>query len=366
MESSSSDNQKRPVPLLTRENHEFWFRQMTNLLIGKDAAWVINEKWPAPSLNLSDQFTLETTTPQSGTSTSTSTPPATDPPLRPQPSQHSVQFIKANATATYWICQCLSYTDNNLIQSCERAKDAWKILQNKYTKKLQTSSRQYQQQYASYKMEEGTSIDEGWDELMTMARRITAIDPELKELYTEKRVVQQLLSALPDRYSQVRYTLDIIGKKEPEEILSVLYEEEARDSPEIAMGARFGNQEKRACLLCDETTHYIKDCPILPAAKKLRKQQSKKGLDTHKRRSPPRRRPSPAAEDLKAMVKQLALEVSKLKRPSGRKGKAYPAEEASSPELETSPSSNSPSEGEEYETAEAAAEAQRKLPQVNH
>ena len=84
-------------------------------------------------------------------------------------------------------------------------------------------------------MEEDTSIDEGWTFLTSMARKISAIDEDSKSSFQERHRVQQLLSALPDRFSSVKDSLDIAGQTDPDRILSVLYEKEAVFNRDTAM-----------------------------------------------------------------------------------------------------------------------------------
>ena len=133
MDSYTSDI-KKPVPLLTRGNHDEWFEDMTNWLISKDVGWVIKDDIEGIS------------TPESSTTSQTS--------------QHSPTYAKANATALYWMGLCITRDDKAHIREFKKAKDAWESLEKKYRRRLGVTARHYQLQYATYRMEEDTQVDE--------------------------------------------------------------------------------------------------------------------------------------------------------------------------------------------------------------
>ena len=350
MESSTSQP-KQPVPTLTRENHELWFRQMKRWIESKELGWVVFEE---------DQVE----TPQSDTATSTLS--------GLEHSRHGPKYRKDNQSALYWIGLCISYEDEEFTSEHESARDVWRTLERRYQKKLQVTARQYQAQYNTYQMEDSESIQSAWSHLTSLSRRITAIDPGSKGQFTPNRRVQQLLGALPTKFSGIRDAIDTQGKTDHEEILQLLQERESMmENSETAMFAARGHQSSgipSKCQLCDGT-HWMKDCPGLSAARQAAKSKVPISNRIEKKRTSPqrcRRRSSPDKEDLRSMVKKLSLEMAEMKKSLEKqtKKKAYYKAHAAEEALSKSPSPElrGPSEDEEVETAGPAADAKGKLP----
>lgn len=134
---------KRPVPVLTRENHQMWFRQMRRYLASKKCLWVLEPL-------------SETATPLSSFGSTPQTLPM------PTPSRHSSQYDEANGTATYTITLCLSEDDEEMVAEKFHAKDIWAALEEKY-RETTASGRKVAQQYFNFKMAEGMSVRQSMD-----------------------------------------------------------------------------------------------------------------------------------------------------------------------------------------------------------
>lgn len=251
----------------------------------------------------------------------------------------------------------------------EQAREVWKLLQNKYTRRLKAAGRELVQKFVLYKMGNDTTIDQAWSYLSDLGREISVTHPGKGYEKSEERI-QQLLSALPREYRFVRQTIDA-SEMDTDEILLRLKEEErimAQDNDkDVALAATQGRrpQYQRSgdtrsnCLLCDSPDHRVSHCSFLRDAQKLVKSKLER---VQGKRSASRRNSSPN-KDLRSLVKQLSIEVEALKKGSKRnKAKAFVSKD---PDQSQSLSSGSelPSDQEEVdEIAQAARNARGKLP----
>ena len=131
MNFDDSFAKRRPVPVLTRENSDQWFTLMERWLMGEDLYYVVNTHVP--------------TTPASNITS----------PL----GSIGVGNQRENAKTLYWLTICISADDQEYISDKTDAKSAWDALKSKYKEKLQTTGRQYLQEFIGYKMAPGTSVD---------------------------------------------------------------------------------------------------------------------------------------------------------------------------------------------------------------
>ena len=109
METTTPDdngfNKRRPVPILTRENQEVWFRLMKIWLIG-DGLWT----------------------------------GITEPTLTLMPANFDVA---KDARAQYHLVICIGPEDRERTADLTTAKDIWTSLWKKYKNKLKFTGRQY-------------------------------------------------------------------------------------------------------------------------------------------------------------------------------------------------------------------------------
>lgn len=81
--------------------------------------------------------------------------------------------------------------------------------------------------FISYRIEPGTTIEEAWAKLQALARKAVAFNPSVTGLTTKKERFSRLLRALPEEYSLVRISIDA-SKLSIETGLAMLQEEEFR------------------------------------------------------------------------------------------------------------------------------------------
>ncbi|KAK3612800.1 hypothetical protein LTR22_028456, partial [Elasticomyces elasticus] len=108
------------IPILPRENHQAWFRQIRFKLLEKDVYWTLELVAGTPTL-----------TPESSTTE----------PFLFQPYNSASFSTKANASAMSTIVGALSHEDQEYTEEFDRAKEVWEALQRKYQKRLQVTVR---------------------------------------------------------------------------------------------------------------------------------------------------------------------------------------------------------------------------------
>ena len=130
-------SRRRPVAILTRDNHDNWFRLMKQWLTAEDLWAVTNPEGPG----ITTPAFSGLTTPAGG-------------------SMFSPPLAKLDAKAQYWISICIGEDDQEYTAELETAKAVYTKLQNKYKEKLQTTNRQYMVDLINYKKLADKTIDE--------------------------------------------------------------------------------------------------------------------------------------------------------------------------------------------------------------
>jgi gag-polypeptide of LTR copia-type len=169
---------RRPVDILTRENHEQWFPRLQNFLIGKGIWWAIESNVEGRK-----------------------------------------GFEQANGMACYLIDICTGEDDEALLANHPgSARTQWNALKRKYEDKRPMTIRTRFQEFYNFQMQADETIAGAHTKLLCMARKIKHLVPDSASLMSNKWVFQQLLSALPKVYAAVRDTIDAGGIREGEEI----------------------------------------------------------------------------------------------------------------------------------------------------
>ena len=339
--------QKRPVPILGRENHKRWFQAMEDWLFGKDLFRTIQEQ----------QYETPSSTSEDGAKAG---------------KRLSSSWARTDAQARYWIRQCISEDDQEIVGDEITAKGIWDTLKKKYAQNLKVSLQQLEIQFLTYQMDDTTTIDNAWSHLAKLGRAIKAGDNDTSYHKPEKRL-KQLLNALPAKYMPIRQTVRAQDGEDYDAILLMLKEEEMTiQGQESAIAARdSGRSRGKAttanCHLCDEKGHWMKDCPHLSKAKaQLKEQKSARRRSLPK--SPPRssegfgkpkRSTSPEMRQILQKLEAMSTEISALKRKQGR-SKAFQAKDQTDRESDSPPLSPGKSDSE-VELAGSAAVARGKL-----
>ena len=314
-ENSEMFGRRRPVPTLTRENHETWFRMMEFHLKGEGIWSVIKE-----SDSTADSWE------------------------------------RNDAKAQYAIEICIGEMDRRSTQKIDTARERWNALKKQYTENLPSQGRRYLQEYISFRMEDGQSIQDAWTILLTLSQKVASTQPTMAAAMNMPQVFQQLLAALPEGYSVVRDSIDtakILTTTEVESNLLRLQEKEhqLQENVQSAMIAQrwknFEKYEKRR----EERTRRDPS----PRRQSSHSHQKRRVEDKTSRRdkTPPRQKANVSCYicDGQHFMRDCLLfkEVRKLrdahkdKRNRQKRERAHRTEEDSSSQSQSAPSSPSSS-----------------------
>ena len=190
---------KRPVPILTQDNHERWFKLLERYFKG-EGIWAAIIGAP-----MTDGEGLE----------------------------------KADAKAQYTIDICIGDMDRERVDACQNAKEMWDVLRKKYDDKRPSVGRQYLHELVTYRMPEDGNIQDAWTDIQRLARMVKTINPAMKDAFNQTQMFQQLLASLPSTYDAIRDAIDGQGEKDVDILLQRLLEKESSlKNSEKAFAAR--------------------------------------------------------------------------------------------------------------------------------
>ena len=164
---------KRVVSILTRENHERWFKLLKNWFVDQKLWCVVDLenvsfKNFAKDVFFSKSYDVDLLF------------------LKKKKKQINL-IIKANAKAKYQIVLCINDNDEKLIFENKKAKVKWIKLVKKYKKKLKTYDRQYLENLINYKKFANVNIESIWIEIIKLSRKIVEMKLDMKIFKTQKR-----------------------------------------------------------------------------------------------------------------------------------------------------------------------------------
>ncbi|KAL8825609.1 MAG: hypothetical protein Q9191_004314 [Dirinaria sp. TL-2023a] len=250
MKDEGFNKLKRPVPILTRENKDMWFRMMKQRLTYKGLIGQVEDAIP-------------------------------------------IEDSAKNFGVMYTLNLCISIDDQEDLSETTTAKEMWIALVKKYEQKMPSMSRHYVQQYYTYKKPKDKTIDDAWGEIRELSRKAASLSSENNILCELGQCMQQLLASLGPEYKGVIDTIDNTGDltDKIEIILLRLREKEHQlkedNENETGMcaknrgnnnrqqksksyssrrrGSTSSNEScskspKRRCYLCNGP-HGLKDCP---------------------------------------------------------------------------------------------------------
>ena len=213
-------------------------------------------------------------------------------------------FRKRDNKALSIICLAIEADLKIYVRSAKSSKEAWDALENTFEEKTLSKIIQYRRKLYSVKLKEKQSMTEHVNHVKTLSEHLEALEDPVRE----RDLVIVLLSSLPEEYNNLITTLETLD----EEKLTWVYvrdrviceydrkqkqsdhepSKEIEKEPHDALlcgacckkGGKFSkndnnknnnnNQTKFPCHYCQETGHYIKDCP-----KKKKDQENKENED---------------------------------------------------------------------------------------
>ncbi|APA08605.1 hypothetical protein sscle_04g033750 [Sclerotinia sclerotiorum 1980 UF-70] len=243
------------------------------------------------------------------------------------------KMVKAQSGAERFVIQNIGDMDNDLIEEIPEFSDKWKKLKNKYTRITPQDIRNKMGRLTTFKLQPGTSIEDGWIEIYTLRKQVVEGDEKQKDLLTKDVVLEYFIAGLPDRFDVTIEAIDaqVLTFEQKFDRLRAVDENatlrKASKTREVdqdgdttmAMVAyqgrdrgrnrRYSNDKQRPrstssnrslkCYTCDTNGHIARDCPLRGEIAKLL--AKKKGLPppTSGRKSPNWRSsdsPSPSRE----------------------------------------------------------------------
>ena len=323
-DTATKSHPRRAVEVLTRQNHERWFRLMKQWLIG-EGLWLVVDPENAP-----DPPATPASTPSSSVTGITEVT---------QPESYGrdltalgltrTEAPKLDARAQYQIVNCIDEDDEEMIAEETRARGIWINLLKKYKKNLKTVGRQYLVDLINYKKPADMNIESAYTEITKMSRKVAELQPDMKAVALPARRFQTLLKSLPEEYETLRDAIDAQTDPDIDVSLQKLQEKEAQlqaKDKEMAMWAKDNNRKDgydyrqcsayripqrrrsassncsdrhsvrnrredsvksepkdRGCFLCDGR-HRIKDYELLRKLRKLAKTFTRKDIKLGKQK----------------------------------------------------------------------------------
>ncbi|KAL8643087.1 MAG: hypothetical protein Q9228_000267 [Teloschistes exilis] len=152
---------------------------------------------------------------------------------------------KPNAKARHYIMMYIDEDDQDIVMFEEDAKNIWNKLKDKYKERLQTTNRQFVQDYMTNTKPVDKTIREAWLEIIKLARKVHNYQPELEKLVTKEYRFQILLRSLPGEYIVIRDTLDAQVNLHTDIALQKLEEKEAQLHKDTETGMWAGQKDRR-------------------------------------------------------------------------------------------------------------------------
>jgi len=329
--SSPSDKEMsrhRKVAILSEGNSDAWFRQMRDWLEGEGLFWVIETATPWSSTG---------STPDLGRTTKGIDNLSLDDPP-PGGTSNLATFKRWDAKTRYTIRLSLNEFDLERVEDAQTARDIWVSLQEKYKAISADTGRQYLTELVTYKMGSETTIDQAWQAISKLAKKVVEQRPSLKQISSTSERLAILLGALPDEYQAHRAGIDARGNVDAEEALKILNKAQSTLHPEMGLFAKrptsgWKNKEtapkaqspiqkdSQSCFMCKGRDHQMKNCPYAKVA--VQAATEKRRGDTSSRRSS--NKLESKFTQLEATIDSLVKELREVKAKQ-RSKKAYAAE----------------------------------------
>lgn len=299
------------MPVLTRQNHERFFKQLKLYFDGESIGYVLDqtefeyaafqrEGGVTPNTDDSIEDISKTMGDLSASGIQGSSKgkgKEKEQPYWTWNVEKRKEYKAASAKVLYTLSICIDEMDNEYIEDFNTATEKWEALKSKYGKIRPQAQREHVNKLTSFTLEDGMTIEDAWTKIKELRRRVVDANPALKPAFPESQLFELLLAGLPDGYSVTRATLDAQTNLSVQDKLYILQKQEDQLAVvEKAMLAR-GNdkwkskQKRQArtssgsdsgsdhfvprCYLCDGP-HIAGKCKYLRRARSF----TKKHLET--------------------------------------------------------------------------------------
>lgn len=282
-------NESWQIPILTRENHETWFRRYKVKLNGKSVFYVVGK-------SMQDHCKVATV----GEITNafeeldiTETDKITVTKVRIN-IDRKAQYLKDEAIALELMFRALSFDDQALIDEYDTAFTFWAHLKTKYSEIDATAANTYMTMIQTFTFETDSTIIGAWDKLKGYRRKLGAADENARNAYNDSALLLVLIRSLPKEYETTVDTLNaqssltVEAKLKHLEAKQIRLQREEQAHPASEVKSKYGSgkyvppqrRERQdstsssgnttsdyTCYLCDEK-HFLRNCPSLKYARK--------------------------------------------------------------------------------------------------
>lgn len=290
------DRDLQVIPVLSKNNHEEWFRDMEVELQGKGCFYTIMESMKEYSLidpdtavaDITEKFEAMQVTKGTGTAAKTITV------------RHSISMQKEwkmdEAKAIARMFKSLSSEDKSLKETVDSAKKFWHKLRTNYAQTDAVVAEKYMGLIQNFNKEKDKTIKETWDKLLDYRRRLKAADITASGAYSDQMLWVILVRGLTKdpKWESTVDSINVQAKLTIEEKLKALETKEVRMMDEesakatteegalaawqkgrLAQRAGPGQRSttpEQSCYLCKDKDHIVMLCPYLKLAQNYVKQ----------------------------------------------------------------------------------------------
>jgi hypothetical protein len=300
----AEDKRSWDIPILNRDNYEYWFRRYKVKLRGKGCYHVVENKM--------EDYCKVTGVPIEVITQGMEILEISNKETKKKEKivlniEKKKDFEKHNAEALELMFRSLSEDDQALVDEYESAFALWNYLNKKYSKTDPVMANIYMNKIQKFEFDADSTIIESWDKLKDYRRKLAAADAKTKEAFSDSALLLVLIQALPPAYEVTIDTLNAQSSLSTEERLKHLEQKELRlrDTEEHAHPAfrakksdkympphrreSSGRGRKRrdssssssgnttsdyVCYLCNDK-HFLRHCPYIKIAQKAVREKIK-------------------------------------------------------------------------------------------
>ncbi|KAI0994774.1 hypothetical protein K3495_g13408 [Podosphaera aphanis] len=273
---------KLDVPVLSKETHERWFRNMSIRLRAKGVLYVTTTTLAEFALaNLTD-ITAGVADLNLASSEAKSSEKGYNMEMKSK-------WMADDAVALTTMMRRLNEDDEALVDEHPSAKEMWNYLRKKYTKSSPVMANDNLTAIQTFDFDDYPSVTVAWDKLQDFRRKLGVASPDMKKAYTDSALFLVLIRSLPRDYASTIDGIAVQVSLTIDEKLQYLVEKESRlsriqDQAHVsfqARGKKFVPHQHRQeyssssdgsqassgkCMLCREKDHWLRFCPFLVQA----------------------------------------------------------------------------------------------------
>lgn len=274
------------IEKLTRTNREIWFRLMKARFQSKGVSYILQSileeyaKVTEP-LNITDRSNEEVEVITDSIKNINLNASNTSPNNRRiiLNIEKKQEYLKDEGTMKYLLLQGLDDDDQALFDEYEAPMALWNYLVSKYKKPSKLAASQYTRELNNFEFTGDLTINDAWNKLKDLRRKIIAAKPTSKGQYDDESLMLILTNSLPNQFQSVIDDLNINSNLSIDDQLKHLESKEERLAlkkepnepalisrnllkPKKLQSKNYSESNPVECFLCDDH-HYVVDCKYL-------------------------------------------------------------------------------------------------------